>query len=568
MRSIQYFGPVIAALVLCAMPAAAQVAPQASACTGKPGIDWDTQIKSCTAVIQSAQETAHNRASAYLNRGGVWNAKGDYDRAIADLNEAIKLDPKFALLYASRSAVWNALGKYDRAVSDAGEAIRLDPTFANAYLDRSAAWFGKRDYDRAISDAGEAIRLDPKFSQAYVKRSGAWDAKGDYDRAIADADEAIRLDPKLSGAYINRSAARLGKRDYDRAIADADEAIRLDPKSEVAYNNRSAAWAYKRDYDRAIADANEAIGLDPKFPQPYVNRGKLYEIKGDYDHAVADYNEAIRRDATFSKAYTDRSALYEALDHLARTYLQLGELDRALAGYNAVLKLNPKLANSLYGRGITEIKKGDASAGNTDITAAKAIRPDVAVEFAKLGISEKGEIVAPEAADAPQYAGLHEQDPVTKKYTAYVGSIVWHVQSAEQGQNAGTRVDASFEIPDHFGGTISFTRTLPASFVVEIAFRLPADFAFGGIANIPGILTAAAPPAQGVPIFGQFVAVTPGKFSMALAAVYVQRNLQMLRDQPRIQIPIVYTNGRRAVLVIAKGSPGQLALGAWTTQAP
>ena len=43
---------------------------------------------------------------AYNNRGYSWYAKNEYDKAIADYNEAIRLDPKFALAYVDRGIVW------------------------------------------------------------------------------------------------------------------------------------------------------------------------------------------------------------------------------------------------------------------------------------------------------------------------------------------------------------------------------------------------------------------------------------------------------------------------------
>jgi tetratricopeptide (TPR) repeat protein len=71
-----------------------------------------------------------------------------------------------------------------------------------------------------------------------------------------------------------------------------------------------------------------------------------------------------------AKAFAPVSA-GDTRDSLAFTYLKLGDLDRALAEYNTALELNPKIAGSLYGRGITKLRKGDVSAGKTDIEAAK-----------------------------------------------------------------------------------------------------------------------------------------------------------------------------------------------------
>ena len=57
-------------------------------------MDWDQQIRSCTALIQSDRESVHNRAIAYNFRGNSYYAKGDNDRAITDYNGAIRLDPE------------------------------------------------------------------------------------------------------------------------------------------------------------------------------------------------------------------------------------------------------------------------------------------------------------------------------------------------------------------------------------------------------------------------------------------------------------------------------------------
>jgi hypothetical protein len=51
-----------------------------------------------------------------------------------------------------------------------------------------------------------------------------------------------------------------------------------------------------------------------------------------------------------------------------------------------VLRVNPKEASSLYGRGVAKLKKGDSNAGNSDIAAAKAIQADIAEEFARYGV--------------------------------------------------------------------------------------------------------------------------------------------------------------------------------------
>ena len=67
-------------------------------------------------------------------------------------------------------------------------------------------------------------------------------------------------------------------------------------------------------------------------------------------------------------------------------YLRLERFDNAIADYDAALKINSQMANSLYGRGFAKLKKGDTPGGNDDIAAAKAIQADIAEEFARDGV--------------------------------------------------------------------------------------------------------------------------------------------------------------------------------------
>jgi len=127
-------------------------------------------------------------------------------------------------------------------------------------------------------------------------------------------------------------------------------------------------------------------------------------------------------------------------------------------------------------------------------------------------------------------------------------------------------VRADLEIPERrITMTFSLRRNsdqaLPASHTIEVTFNLPADFPFGGIANVPGILMTQAEQTRGAPLAGLAVKVTSGFFLVGLSAVEadMQRNLQLLKERAWFDVPIVYNNGRRAILALEKGTPGERA---------
>jgi tetratricopeptide (TPR) repeat protein len=206
-------------------------ADDAGTCVNATG---DEQIAACTRAINSGRWVGSGLGWAYINRGNAYRSKGDNDRAIADLNEAIRLDPKSAMAFNIRAGTYHQKGDNDRALTDLNEAIRLDPKLAVAFNNRGNAYSNKGDNDRAIADYNEAIRLDPKLANVYYNRGRAYSDKGDNDRAIADLNEAIRLDPKYVKAYFKRGRLYLHRGSLAKAQADFKQANELNPRDAYA----------------------------------------------------------------------------------------------------------------------------------------------------------------------------------------------------------------------------------------------------------------------------------------------------------------------------------------------
>jgi hypothetical protein len=178
---------------------------------------------------------------------------------------------------------------------------------------------------------------------------------------------------------------------------------------------------------------------------------------------------------------------------------------------------------------------------------------------------------APGSQTAPAVAQrvvLYEEDSNDPQGKRYVGSVIWRTETVSPGPGLAPElaVRADVEIPErHITMTWSLRRNtdqaLPASHTIEILFNLPADFPGGGIANVPGVLMKQSEQARGTPLAGLAVKVTNGFFLIGLSAVDtdMQRNIQLLKDRPWFDIPIVYTNGGRAILALEKGPPGDRA---------
>ena len=80
---------------------------------------------------------------------------------MADFNEAIRLDPNYAIAYFFRGDLYKRRGDFERAMTDLNESIRLDPNYAKAYFIRGRLSYITGNNPGAIDDFNRAIRLDP-----------------------------------------------------------------------------------------------------------------------------------------------------------------------------------------------------------------------------------------------------------------------------------------------------------------------------------------------------------------------------------------------------------------------
>jgi tetratricopeptide (TPR) repeat protein len=277
------------------------------------------------ALVASTAVAQSKKASDYIKSGDDWFFKKDYDKAIADFTEAIRLEPKNARAYFNRGSVWKVKCDY-------------------AYVDRGVARKAKGDYDKAIADFTEAIRLDPKLASGYVARGSVWLDKGNHNKAVADYTEVIRLEPKSARGYVSRGAAWAYKKEYDKAIGDFNEVIRLNPKDTMTLEFRGGVWEAKGDYDKANADFNEAVRLAPRSAFAYRRiawlratcpNAKYRDGKKAVENATKACEVLRREDADF-------------ISTLAAAFAESGDFKKAVEQQTKAIKLAPEADKSDY----------------------------------------------------------------------------------------------------------------------------------------------------------------------------------------------------------------------------
>jgi tetratricopeptide (TPR) repeat protein len=302
-------------------------------------------------------------------------------------------DENLAKLYEWRAHAREKLGEFDGAVADYNEAIRIVPNDINAYGNRAWIFLARGEYQKVIANWTEVIRIDPKNTAAHVNLGAARYMNGDVEGAIAEFDKALTFGPDqatLENLLNNRGAALRDKGEFDRAFADLDQAIRLNPNNQRAWYNRALVWQRKGDSGREIEDETRAIAIDPTLASALTARGLAHERQGRLAQAKADFNAAL---AAPQRYYDTRAAQQKARERLTQLSSPAGP-PTAIAQSGTAAPASEKASKSIA---LIIDASGSMNAklpeGRTRIDAAKAavgeivgkMPPDVRISLRAYG---------------------------------------------------------------------------------------------------------------------------------------------------------------------------------------
>jgi tetratricopeptide (TPR) repeat protein len=233
-------------------------------CPASEVVAVDEGIPFFTEVIRGGARESYPFAVRAMIYADV---KHDTGRAIADLNEAIRIAPNDLALHAMRGRLWSVEEQYENAIADFTHVIEQagrDPKVAVIFQARGRAYKARRELERAIADFTRALQLQPNAADFLNDRGIAYHSAGQRDKAIADYTRAIAARTKWQATpYHNRGNSYLAKGNLTNAIADFTRAIELDPTLRKSVSCRAVAYMLLRDR-AAIVDAAAAIRLAGK----------------------------------------------------------------------------------------------------------------------------------------------------------------------------------------------------------------------------------------------------------------------------------------------------------------
>ena len=267
--------------------------------------------------IDKSISISKNIPGAYVMRSEInMSYKKDYKAALADMDEAIKLEPHYAGYFINRAFMKYNLDDYFGAMSDYDYALQLDPTNLAARFNRGLLRTEVGDNNKAIEDFSYVLRSEPDNMPARYNRALLYSKTGQYRDAVSDFDAVLDVYPDFDAVLFARSECKRklgdmagGEQDYNRA---RELSRRKDNLAENK-NEKAADGSQDGKQGEQVAEKEKeesASAVINKF-STLLTVENDNEIKPKYENRtrgrIQDFNYHIDLEPMFFLSYYDRS---------------------------------------------------------------------------------------------------------------------------------------------------------------------------------------------------------------------------------------------------------------------
>ncbi|HSO74017.1 MAG TPA: tetratricopeptide repeat protein, partial [Blastocatellia bacterium] len=391
---------------------------------------WGEQFRGDAADLFSIQDAVCESVAAELKLNVSAKLRDEIGRPATTNIDAFELYSKGRAFIERRDVKENI----DFAIRMFEEALKLDPDFALAHAGLGEAYWrkyqAKREsvwIDRAITASDHALMLDPNQAQVHISLGIIYHGTGKMDQAIGEFGRALELQPTSDEAYkwLGRCCQRKG--DIECAVTYFQRAREIRPGYWENYNALGNCYYNFGRYRDAAEQFRRVITFQPDSSEGYKNLGGIYCLLGSYEDAVAMYKRGI-----------DLHANEESYTNLGTAYFYLGRYEEAIAAYRAAIELSPREEVLYRNLGDAYLRVGrDEDAREQFRHASKllaeqlSVDPDDALLLAELAICDAKLQRKQEAMLSIERATQLEPNNTTLMYLrAVVCALTGHIDEA------------------------------------------------------------------------------------------------------------------------------------------
>jgi serine/threonine-protein kinase len=330
-----------------------------------------------------AAETLYLQGRGYLQN---YDRPENNDSAIQVFQQALKLDPNYALAYAGLGdAYWKKYtdNKDPQWVQSSREscekAVNLDPNLAAAHECLGTLYSGTGRYENAVTEFGSALKTEPTNDDAIRGLARTYEQLGKLSDAEKTYQRAIDLRPQYWAGYNWLGAFYANHTRYADAAKMFSKVISLAPDSFRGYYNLAAVNVALGQYAEAIANLNHSISIRPS-STAYANLGMAYFCLRRFDEAAQSFEQAVKLNDKLYDGWWDLGDAYSFVP--AKSGLAKGAYEKCVSLANEAVNVDAKDSLAFSTRGICQAMLGDRAAAFADLLRADTIAPgDPEVSF-------------------------------------------------------------------------------------------------------------------------------------------------------------------------------------------
>ncbi len=302
---------------------------------------------------------------AHINLGDALLNAGQFVQAKAQIQQAIRLDPRNGLACRSLARLLAIQGHIPQAIAELHRAIGLEPGLNYSYLDLARLLALQGRWRQALAVDALLLREHPDSAQAYdsigeilfsvgripdalaaYRRAlaiepDAIEIRNDLGKALASLGEwhqaadqyrqAIELQPAYAEAHANLAEALLALGQPDQAVAQYQHAVQLRPDLAVLHSGLAKSLVSAGHTSQGIAEYHEALKLAPNDVRTHNALGEVLVAQGRWPQAVEQFRAVVHL----------RPQVPEAHNNLAIALSHSGQIPQAIEEYRAAVRLRP-----------------------------------------------------------------------------------------------------------------------------------------------------------------------------------------------------------------------------------
>ena len=252
-------------------------------------------------------------ATQKLIEGQIEYAKGEYEKAVGVLNQAIAINPDdYTIRYNLGAAVELANKDYQEELKQTEkvlkQALQSNPQDVQKQVELGITYELQGELAKSASAFEEALKYDPNRLELYSLLGPIYERQERYDDALRTYQRLEELDPNLPAIIFGAMASiyHFHKKMLPEALQYAQKALVVDASSWRLHNLLGVIYTDKKEFERAVDAFKSAMQLAPNEPMPHSDLAKAYLMQGRHDEALESVDTAIRlapRDPYFQEQH-------------------------------------------------------------------------------------------------------------------------------------------------------------------------------------------------------------------------------------------------------------------------